>query len=389
MNKDKDYETRLKEQLRSMPKIKDERTKEEIYRQIQLQMIEKEEAKQRKKRWFWIPAISAVTCALLVFIVFLSQDRLTQFEQSSSPSASDEAQIRFESQENSIESRDSEESGQMEEASEESDNTTEDSVLQYQLEILPKEKIKKLGLLTTPPQYVVPITISEQKIKEPFSFNKLGDEIDLAVNGLQDIGLKHMTFTKKEQIVVASVQHDFTIEPDTASQQLFDQLMNLIFQPFRVKQIQFDQTNDFIDQINMVDNTYILKGSGTVVYKQYRYNAQASGWLVATKVAQFDSIEKALNEMKKAEPQYHVKSTIPNDAEIKVKQAEDDTLELQIVSAKTGQNQKTVNMIEAIIATAYSFGFQTVQFDIGYEQVGKYDLTKPVQTDQQINVIYR
>ncbi|UOQ85910.1 hypothetical protein [Gracilibacillus salinarum] len=391
MNKDNDNVEQLKEQLRSMPKVKDERSKNEIYRQIQLKMIEQEEKKQRKKRWVWIPAISTAACALLVFMVFLTQDkdRITQFEESSSSTAADEAQIEtFESQENSIQRRDAEESAEMEKAGE-SDTSANDSSLQYQLEILPKEDIQQFALITTPAQYLVPVTFSKPDITEPITFQNSVREIDLAANGLQDIGLQHMTFTEEQQRVQVSVQDDFILEPDHTNKQLFDQIINWVFQDTEVNQIHFNQTNDFIDQINMVGDTYKLKGSGTAVYKQYQYNSQASAWLAATKIGQFESIDAALNEMKVSEQQYHVTSTIPSDAEIEIESSKDNTLSIRVFSEDIGQNQRTVNMVEAIIATANSFGYESVHFQIGYDQVGKYNLTKAVPTDQQMNVIYR
>ncbi len=81
-----------------------------------------------------------------------------------------------------------------------------------------------------------------------------------------------------------------------------------------------------------------------------------------------------------------VLATVPNDAQIEV-ETKEDSVRAMIRSELLGNNQGTVTMIEAILMTAKSYGYDKVDLDIGYNRVGKYDLTKELTVPIQVNPI--
>ncbi|MGP4041371.1 hypothetical protein ACTWP4_15930 [Gracilibacillus sp. D59] len=382
-NNHKPNDEQIKEQLRKLPKIEDKRTKEEIYQKIQLK-IDQDEVSSRKKRSFvWVPIIATISAVLLLFIIIQGQDFSNSLEQSSSEMA-DESNMdtleKFDNGDDKASSTGEAEKAEIFNEEEALDRLNED--YRYLLDIDDTHSPSFMALLTEQGQHIVPITI----LNNNFSYSQITDYIDLEENGLYDIGIRDIQFERDNQVVHATFTNSFEVQASGNNSSNFFEVLTFMFQPLGIEEIQFENRDPILNQVDMSNNLYPLNPIEQVPYKIYQYN-NGSDWLAAKTDGAFKTLTAALEEMKIAAPKFNVQPSIPEDTVIETEDQKAGQVFVSLSSDQIGLNQSTVQMIEAILATASTYGYQEVLFNIGIDQIGKYDLTQPIQTTDQINVI--
>ncbi|GAE91329.1 hypothetical protein JCM21714_277 [Gracilibacillus boraciitolerans JCM 21714] len=168
----------------------------------------------------------------------------------------------------------------------------------------------------------------------------------------------------------------------------FEWILAYMFQPLDISEISFENNHSIAEELGAIENPYSLLETKQTPYKLYQAdNTGSSEWLVPITNNQYKTLNSALEEMKNNEQTFLVWATIPNDANIAVENLAENHVFVSISSKQIGDNQLTVSMVESILATAYTYGFQQVTLDIGLDQIGKYDLTAPIDTTNQINIV--
>ncbi|SFL84337.1 hypothetical protein SAMN04487943_104267 [Gracilibacillus orientalis] len=383
MKNHKPNEEQLKEQLRKLPKMEDKRSKEEIYKQIELKIYPDEEATRKKRSFVWIPMIATVCAALLIFVIIQGQDFSKNYDQSTSELADESSMDSSEKFDNSNdEIATSEEADVMEEAESFNENEMHDTAYRYLLDTDDTQSASYMAFLTEQAQHIVPVTI----LNNNFSYSHISEYINLEENGLYDIGISDMHFERDDKQVRATFTDSFELQQSGSNSSNFDKIITFMFQPLGVEEIQFENRDPILNEVDMSNNLYPLSPIEQVPYKIYQYNTGLD-WFAAKNDGTFKTLTVALEEMKIAEPEFNVRPSIPEDTVIDTKDQTADQVFVSLSSDQIGENQSTVQMIEAILATASTYGYQEVLFSIGMDQIGKYDLSQPIQTTDQINVI--
>ncbi|MGN8647101.1 hypothetical protein ACTNEO_14035 [Gracilibacillus sp. HCP3S3_G5_1] len=378
MKKNNQHQEHLKEQLRKLPKIEDTRSKEEIYQQIETKMHE-DRLPSRKKRFpVWIPVIASACAALVIFIVIQGQDFSNNFEQSASETAEDsdmEPLQKFDSNDDSFATKEAEMYPENEIHNKSIDE------FHYLIDIENIHPASYMAFLTEKAQHIVPITV----LDSTFTYSKMNEVINLEENGLYDIGIRDIHFERENQEVAATFSDSFELPPSERNSRNFDNILSFMFQPLGIEEIKFENHAPILNEVTTSDNLYPISQYEQIPYKLYYNNGEE--WFAAKMDGTFKTFTEALEEMKKAEVNFHVQPSIPEDAEIGIEDLTEGQVLVSLASDQIGENQITIQMIEAILATAFTYGYQEVNFDIGIDQVGRYDLTEPLPTTDRINIV--
>ncbi|QGH34826.1 hypothetical protein GI584_12610 [Gracilibacillus salitolerans] len=368
----------IKEQLRKLPKMEDKRTKEEIYSQIESKMNQDKVSSQKKRSFVWIPMVATVCAALLIFVIIQGQDFSRSYDQSSSDMADESNVDTFD---NSDGETSITEEADIYNKAELQDNINEE--YRYLIDMEDAQSASYMAFLTEQAQHIVPITI----LNSNFSYRQINEYIDLEENGLYDIGIRDIQFERDQQEVSATFTDSFALQPSGSNYSSFEKVLMFMFRPLGIEEVQFENHHPILNEGAMNNNLYPLSSIKQIPYKVYQYSEGSDLLLAAKTDGTFKTLTAALEEMKKPAPEFNVQSSIPEDTVIETEDHTADEVFVSLSSDQIGENQRTVQMIEAILASAATYGYQEVLFSIGIDQIGRYDLTEPIQTTDQINII--
>ncbi|WP_018934506.1 GerMN domain-containing protein [Gracilibacillus lacisalsi] len=380
MKNHKSNDEQLKEQLRKLPKIEDKRTKEEVFQQIEAQMKQDKPSSQKKRSFIWVPVLATVCAALLIFVIIQGQDFSRSYDQSTSEMADDSDMDTFDNADDEASTAEESREADIFNKAEMQDNIKEE--YRYLLDMEDTQGASHMAFLTEQGQHIIPITI----LQSNFSYNQINEYIDLEENDLYDIGIREIQFQRENQKVIATFTDSFELQPSGNNYSNFEKVLAYMFRPLGMKEIQFENHHPILNEGDISNNLVPLSPIEQVPYKIYQSNNGAE-WLAAKTDGIFKTLTAALEEMKIAEPAFNVQPSIPEDTVIETEDQPGGQVFVSLSSAQIGDNQITVQMIEAILATAFTYGYQEVIFSIGIDQIGKYDLSEPIQTTDQINII--
>ncbi|WP_163582765.1 hypothetical protein [Gracilibacillus saliphilus] len=380
MNNHKSNDEQLKEQLGKLPKIEDKRTKEEVFQQIEAQIKQDKASPQKKRSFIWVPMLATVGAALLIFVIIQGQDFSRSYDQSTSEIADESDVDTFDNADDEASTAEESREADIFNKAEIQDNINEE--YRYLLDMEGTQGTSHMAFLTEHGQHIIPITI----LNSNFSYNQINEYIDLEENGLYDIGIREIQFERDNQSVIATFTDSFELQPSGSNYSNFEKVLAYMFRPLGMEEIQFENHHPILNEGALSNNLYPLSSIEQVPYKIYPYN-NGTEWLAAKTDGTFKTLTAALEEMKIAEPEFNVQPSIPEDTVIETEDQTADQVFVSLSSAQIGDNQITVQMIEAILATAFTYGYQEVIFSIGIDQIGKYDLSEPIHTTDQINII--
>ncbi len=371
----------IKEQLRKLPKMEDKRTKEEIYSQIESKMNQDKVSSQKKRSFVWIPMVATVCAALLIFVIIQGQDFSRSYDQSSSDMADESNVDTFDNSDGETSITEEAEEADIYNKAELQDNINEE--YRYLIDMEDAQSASYMAFLTEQAQHIVPITI----LNSNFSYRQINEYIDLEENGLYDIGIRDIQFERDQQEVSATFTDSFALQPSGSNYSSFEKVLMFMFRPLGIEEVQFENHHPILNEGAMNNNLYPLSSIKQIPYKVYQYSEGSDLLLAAKTDGTFKTLTAALEEMKKPAPEFNVQSSIPEDTVIETEDHTADEVFVSLSSDQIGENQRTVQMIEAILASAATYGYQEVLFSIGIDQIGRYDLTEPIQTTDQINII--
>lgn len=258
-----------------------------------------------------------------------------------------------------------------------------------------------IGVMDMQGMYAIPITLvdtSATGFGYPNDvYNRLSTFIDEDDFGVYEYPYDEIEFIISDDLheITMKVADDF-IFPDTSTQMVaLVNTLNLMFADYPATEINLEtETKDYIElgQIG-VEETLPLEPVKNLAYKIYQYEDKERllipiPYTVTTE--QFYTIDEALLEMKYDQEEFDITGTIPAHIDYTLDPSNQDILRLTFESDPVfGDNQMTKEMIESILFTAKSFGFNHVEFDLGEDvtQVNQFDLSAPVSIPDGINPI--
>lgn len=388
-NNDKHH---IEESLKQMPSVKDNTEKDILYQRISSK-INKRNSKGRKKKYV-LPVLSTVVVlALLLLIVPGIMDDI-EFK-NNSESSSD--RIMDDSAAN--ESGNSEEQAGIQSSSEEDSADSKDANQEKMLmdqaltsHVIPaidaKTSIVRGAVMDSQAQYVIPLSIPISNSENPDSYySQLGSHLDERSWGVTKYMFTGASFRldRENAEVYVDLPDDFSVGPGAAKAKMFTDTLAAMFKPFEIDKAIFNRQ---IDLEAIGSKKEISLKSKKVIYKTYQESPDKRRFLVQAPVDARATMKVALSEMKKAKKEFNVSQSVPKMLDLSVKTKEERLLLAFKNKELVTINQDTVTMIDAILMTAKSFGFQEVRFtNSPYETIGPYQLSESIQVPVGANPI--
>jgi hypothetical protein len=386
----------LIDKLKDMPEVQDKRNKEEIYSQISSRLNENDEKTNKKKRF--IPFASAAAAALL-FIIFLPVLFNTDMQQTSEKDTMNQA-----SEMDVEEANENNEIQYNEESSEETTNgesnltEQETSIMETENESLVVQDINQnenryfAGLSDVQEQYIIPITFISSGEQDLQSFyNNMEEHLSEWEKNTGEFLFKNVEFqiNQSDNEVALEIPDDFSLAGSSARANMFEYMLATMFRPYGAEKVTF-QTDDGepaeLDPFGEI-NELPLQQMNPSSYKLYKM--EDIKMLIRIPNDEQAGIDEAMMEMKEDEAALHVYKSIPDDIQFTI---ETDNKQLNFTLSNGTyfrENQDSLEMIEAVLMTAKSYGYEQVRFDnTNQEYIGPYNLTEPVPVPEAVNPVY-
>ncbi|WP_164668733.1 hypothetical protein [Virgibacillus doumboii] len=389
---DNNDQHQIEESLKLMPKVEDNMEKDILYQRISSELNKR--GHKRSKKVYVLPALGTVmVLALLVLIIpTLMNDVMFQSSSESSGDrimedsaanesmeSSEEAGIQSNSQENSADSGETQQDTMM------MDRALTSNVIHSPNE---NSNIVHGAVMDSQAQYVVPFSIPISSSENPEKYyNQLGSLVDEGSWGVSEFMFNDATFrlNRENSQVLIDLPKDFSIGPSGAPGNSFEDTLTAMFKPYQIDTVNFNREVK-LGAIGSV-NELPLK-SKKVVYKLYKESADKREFLVRVPVEDQADMKTALSEMKKDEKDFNVSQSVPNSVDFSVKTEGKQVLLTFNNKESVTVSQETVTMIDALLMTAKSFGYQEVRFtNAPYETIGPYELTGPIKVPEGANPI--
>ncbi|KAB8138367.1 hypothetical protein F9U64_05020 [Gracilibacillus oryzae] len=390
--------------LKQLPKIENTQEKDALYRKIQAEINNSEPKSKNKKRLF-LPVFTIIGCLIILLITWNGMGGFSFYTGS-------DIDTRQESTTDSSKVSEMQKAQIMEDASIEQ-NTLKENTEESSQELLPPVKDQSLfqyadedsfvyrtdnpdnqniiytSWATEDVQYVLPISFINTDVpaNDVTNFNvRVEEYVSLEANGLFNLEFDKLEININQDEKRAEIQIDnaYPVYSSSGNYQMFRYMLSDMLVPLGIEQVVLNGNHPFIEQQNNFSPQYRTN----TLYKIYQFQDDSPFWLIPIPANyQVQSFSDALEEMKKDEEAFHVTAVIPPEAEIEISD-NGDLVNVAITSSLFGNNQGTVTMIEAILLTAKSYGYEQVRFDIGINQAGNYQLTEPVDIPDIINPVY-
>lgn len=368
-------EHHLEELLRKMPKITDNRNSEEIYWSVQSKMNKK----VKNNKLFFIPVLSVLAIAILFVIispVFLqkghqeskSMDMSGHKEAVKTSASAPKAQSKKTDQANvnTIQST----NDQLSKTSIYNEDLGDNNVFTYAA--FTKDAV------VVPVSVIAPKEIGEWAAQYKTIAEGLAKKIPALDNYLPLNGdIKYDAATKKVHIIIEKKDIPNIAEPIQLN---LNRIVQYSFAYQDVKEVDFSDENGNpieIGEIGEVKSQTINKTPHTAYYL-YK-SSDGEEFLLPTDET-FSNFQSALEAMKSKPDDLHL-PVIGKDINAKVSEGNTNQATIEFTNTVHLENeQKPMDMIEAILLTAKNFGFTTVQFNnIEPAQWNGFDFSKPVE----------
>lgn len=386
-------EKQIVESLKQMPKMKDNMDKNVLYQRISSELNETTRRPKKNNKLVLIPIISTFMVLLLLVVMVPSLMNNSMFQSNNESSKLMQDTASDETQDSGQES-----SGEFSEAREGSDASEESlphvsmmdkavsSHVIYSTD--DNTKIIHAALAESKGQYVIPLSISIPKTDNAEGYyNQLENYLDEESWGLSEYIFTETSF-QLDQIngqVYVTLPKDFSVGEGSTGPNLFEDILTAMFHPYQINKVVFSQQVN-LGQIGNVKELPLI--TTRAIYKRYQMSVKKREFLVKIPVDKQTNIEEALIEMQKDEKKFNVYQSIPNNIEFSI-DPEGKLLHLSFVDKDAvSNNRSSIMMIESILMTAKSFGYQEVSFENApYEAIGPYNLTEPIKVPQGVNPI--
>lgn len=359
----------IEELLTRMPKLQDERSAQEVYRNVQ-QRIEKGDGKP--KRFWLMPGLASVAVAVL--LVVLALPLLPIQEQETDP-------------------------GQNQLAMEKEINPAmKEEKLNRKVSVQPsllKPEGKKYITVAAPDrniQFVVPLTYMIKQEGETLVQTLEGtaaamneERLGLSSNIIQDLYV-----SDNQNKVTVQVPKDHSFGNGSASENMFIDSIEETFRWLPYNKVEFTTDNhkgislgNMGELVELPINHFLQKA-----YLIYQADEDYPKLLVPT-VESYESLEAAMEAMKRDNEMYELRASIPTDVEIKEMKEDHSHLIVRFSeNTKLSNEESDVYMLHAIMLAARDFGYKSIQFEGEIaEKIGDITLKKRQAVPEAPNVV--
>ncbi|WP_240253489.1 hypothetical protein [Fredinandcohnia quinoae] len=402
MRKSEWNDDQLEQLLTQMPQIKDSQNPHEIYQNISYKI-----KKTKKKRWI-VPSLATAAVALLLLLLVpplmndQTRDIASENDTADQSAELEEAKTMIQKDEN-IEISKKMDSG------EDKDNKSEAKIAKYseeQQEYVVRHIEEDETLLTygvTLEEVSFPTIVSiivksdgnniiEQFEKHIPQFNEL---IRTHITwGIDEFPTRYFSdFTEVTSPAGTKIiRIDIPSELETGSFTSAESFsFNIALNSFNLLGADYEQVEFFQSdkqgiargQTGIIEDSIEVQKGNKKAYLYYKKEGSDYKVLAQT-FNSFETIQDAIERMKGQQEgewqqegdYYH--ATIPDSASIKEINPEGSSLEIVFdENANLGNNDTCILMLDAIMMTAKEFGYETVTFNGGIEQIGDVTFGKP------------
>lgn len=405
-------EKELQSLLEQMPKIQDHQSPDALYENIQAKLEEKDmhkESHRGKQKWYYLPVVASAALVILVVIVSAAylnhqnmyNQNMNQADDSEQGSVANENQYDM-----SIEQAPEEEMSDVESA--ESHNETFDSegskdemmadqVLQSKaLQSVPKNHIPFSFMIPDRnKQYSVPISFSVPQEQADLNeyYSNISQFVEAEEWGVDPSIFQGITFdfNLDEHTVSVDIPQGFLRKGGSTVERLLVNSLYHMMQPLNVETIFFttdgNQGADFAHYGTLTE----LEVPSQIknIYKLYQVSDEHPVWIIPIPANSDSSIEEAINAMYEGNENFSIRASIPENITIENIEESKDLLTITFSkSVNLTPTEPTVYMIDAILMTAKSFGYEEVHFrNANIDQIGPYNLEEIIQVPAAINVM--
>ncbi|WP_099158396.1 hypothetical protein [Virgibacillus ndiopensis] len=385
--------------LKDMPKVKDSRDKNEIFQRISTQM-KNEKTSIKQKKTYLIPILSSalvVAIMLVIIPVVLNNEMFQRHEEklslnkaADSSSSSGESGIKMNEQEDAALSNDKS-NPELSLFSKSSENL----VL---TEIDAQSDIVHAAVSDQQGQYMIPVTFVIPKTEELESYyNKVETYLKAEEWGVSGYLFKDATFKfdYTNNHVIMNLPKGFSLNHGSANATIFEDTLSAMFRHLGFKKVVFETDNNQAVDLGQIGNISELpiKPAQKSSYKLYQASDDKRKFLIPIPLKEQTEIEAALNGMKQNEETFSIFQTIPNKIGFNVDESSGDQLSITFAEDNSLKEtsitlQEKNTMIEAILMTAKSYGYNSVKFNnTGIDQIGIYNLTEAIKVPLAVNPI--
>jgi hypothetical protein len=396
-NKEREKHQEIADKLKEMPKMQDTRDKEAVYTRISSQINNNSNRTTKKKKF--IPITSAVAAALIFIIlmpVFFDIDMQQTSEEDMMNQSGDMEMQEANDDNSSI--QDYHESSDDKESQENDRSEQEINIMQTQNESLVVQDINQnenlyfAGLSDIQEQYVIPISfISSGEWDLQSFYNNMDEFVSEWENSTGEYLFENVEFqiNQSDNEIALELPDDFSLDGGSARANMFEDLLATMFRPYGTEKVTI-QTDDGepaeIDPFGEITEL-LLPQVNPSSYKIYEVDNFKM--LIQIPKGEQTGIEEAIMEMKEDEAEFHVFKTVPDHIEFTI---EPENKQLNFRFSDTSdltENQDSIEMIEAVLMTAKSYGYEEVSFEnTDKEYIGPYNLTEPIPVPEAVNPIY-
>lgn len=382
MDDDNKKEKEIIELFKQLPKMKDERPKTEIYRNVKY----KSDKKQRKPVLIPIYAIAAALLFFIVAVPLLFQQSQSNLSMEKSTRENDIASTAEENANISLfrEQKQDNNASELEKSSDKSDLTT--AVYDHEN----NNGIATFGVVTGD-AIAIPISIQtewDEKKDWLANYRAAAQKFDPEAYGFKKFALliDAMNYNQEEKTVYVTISpenKEFFIENEMQLSYMVDYTVR----SQDVKQVKFvDEKNQPVELgefgVMQPQNISILKKP------HYQYEVNGREYIVPADLTS-ESLTEAVSSMK-LPPNNSYTSLILNGIDPIVKGEEKEAIIgfKETLYLDEGDSKAKVKMIEGMLFTAKEFGFDHVQFEnIEPERWEEFDFSNPVPVPTYLNLL--
>ncbi|MDC3413087.1 hypothetical protein NC797_09930 [Aquibacillus sp. 3ASR75-11] len=237
------------------------------------------------------------------------------------------------------------------------------------------------GVLDTNAQYLIPISF---RVPSGYTrmelYNRLPQMIQEEEWGVYAFPLNRVSFTlnKGEEQVTMRIPEKYSL--NEGYQKLYVDLLSYMFTPLKVSKVKIEQTGNETANFGMYGNVneIELEPLGKQSYFVYQVSENKPQFLVAVPQDKESTLEEALQFMQVPVDTPNISPSIQKEMLFTVETYDQMKRAKITVSNQTKlrNNQTSLNMIESIMMTAKSYGYETVTFDLPIQKIGPYEFTE-------------
>lgn len=241
-------------------------------------------------------------------------------------------------------------------------------------------------------QYLIPFSFivpNDESLSDYYS--TIGSRINFSEDKLGAYMFDNVSFdiNVDEKEVVMNLPESFTISDGSANATMFINILTEMFIPYDIEKIVFQSDkNQAIDLGAIGEITELPLIQELYAYKKYESPNEDKSYLIPIPQDRESTVDEALRNLKDNEEDFHVYATIPENVNFSIRDNHQQLIVELENNNSLANEEEFITMIEAILMTAKSYGYETVKFEnTKIDQIGSYLLTEPIFVPDAVNPI--